>query len=351
MRDLGTLGGRYSMAFAINEHGQIAGTSRPGPVGSGSREVFLWDGGKMRDLGPYGWDITWQELNGGYCCVVVNAEGAVAWRRRWSHGNVWVGGTLTALRFAIRDMNSRGQIVGVAYSKSTGGPGRAHAVLWQNGQLRDLGILPGYVSSDARAINDAGIVVGASYSANGERSAAVTWENGGIRELPTPAGLSKCSAVAVNSRGVVLGTCSGHAILWQGGRTRDLGADLEPVALSDRDQVMGSIPPYGAFFWNGEGVRKLGSLGGNRTFANDMNDRGQIVGSSLTLHGRLHAFVWDNGVMTDIGRPGSYSTSEALAINDRGEIVGWSQIGEPKPQGMEYSGPPSHAFLWMPTGA
>jgi probable HAF family extracellular repeat protein len=48
MSDLGTLGGRYSKAVAINERGQVVGKSqiRPG----GWYEAFLWQSGKLTDL-------------------------------------------------------------------------------------------------------------------------------------------------------------------------------------------------------------------------------------------------------------------------------------------------------------
>lgn len=37
----------------------------------------------------------------------------------------------------------------------------------------------------------------------------------------------------------------------------------------------------------------LGSLGGNRSYAYDINDKGQIVGSAKTVDGQLHAVLWN----------------------------------------------------------
>jgi probable HAF family extracellular repeat protein len=50
IRDLGTRGGKFSIAYAINERGQVVGTSR---TSSGEQHVFLWQGGNMSDLGRY----------------------------------------------------------------------------------------------------------------------------------------------------------------------------------------------------------------------------------------------------------------------------------------------------------
>ena len=51
--DLGTLGGTYSSAFAINERGQVVGDSTTDP-NSGETHAFLWQRGTMTNLGTLG---------------------------------------------------------------------------------------------------------------------------------------------------------------------------------------------------------------------------------------------------------------------------------------------------------
>ena len=75
----------------------------------------------------------------------------------------------------------------------------------------------------------------------------------------------------------------------------------------------------------GYDVFDLGTLGGNSAKPLDLNDYGQVVGSSRTSSGGTHAFVWDNGVMHDLGTLG-YEGSVAQRINNAGVIAGavWS---------------------------
>ena len=48
-------------------------------------------------------------------------------------------------------------------------------------------------------------------------------------------------------------------------------------------------------------VTDLGTLGGNSTTAYAVNASGKVVGYATTLDGDTHAFLWENGVMQDLG--------------------------------------------------
>jgi probable HAF family extracellular repeat protein len=67
----------------------------------------------------------------------------------------------------------------------------------------------------------------------------------------------------------------------------------------------------------------LGTLGGNLSGANAVNNRGEVVGVSRTASGQLRAFVWTaRSGMLELPTLGGESV--AVAINERGDITGSS---------------------------
>jgi probable HAF family extracellular repeat protein len=87
----------------------------------------------------------------------------------------------------------------------------------------------------------------------------------------------------------------------------------------------------------------LGTLGGVFSVAHDINKRGQIVGRASLNTGAQHAFLWEDGVMRDLGTLPGGSFSEAYGINDRGQVIGWSTIDEATCTLFDGCW---HAFLW-----
>ena len=78
-------------------------------------------------------------------------------------------------------------------------------------------------------------------------------------------------------------------------------------------------------------VVDLGTLGGNGSFARDINDRDQMTGNSRPSDGPLQSFLWSDGEMTALGSlPGSNGFSRGYAINNSGVVVGESDNDSPR---------------------
>lgn len=77
-------------------------------------------------------------------------------------------------------------------------------------------------------------------------------------------------------------------------------------------------------------IINLGTLGGNRSIAEDINAHGQVAGSSHNADGEYRAFRYENGVMTNLGTLGGQS-SFGEGINDSGVVVGSSQTATGAP--------------------
>src|SRR5512142_1723508 len=76
-------------------------------------------------------------------------------------------------------------------------------------------------------------------------------------------------------------------------------------------------------------VVDLGTLGGPGSYATAVSDTGFVVGCSDVMPNGVHAFIYYQGVMRDLGTASdSGGNSCALAVNDAGVAAGRSGTGE-----------------------
>jgi uncharacterized membrane protein len=194
--------------------------------------------------------------------------------------------------------------------------------LWQDGWMIPLSTLGGH-NGAASAINNQGEVAGNAETATTDSTCPpydptqgqyqvlqdkpVVWENGHIKELPTYGGDPDGFAIAINDNGQVAGASG---------------------VCSTLNVINGLyLSPVHALLWDHGKVTNLGSLGGNfGNQAHNINDRGQVVGvSDLPGDAVFHGFIWSRSTgMQDVPPLGGDTYSVALAINDSGEVGGVS---------------------------
>jgi probable HAF family extracellular repeat protein len=227
-------------------------------------------------------------------------------------------------------INNRGQIVGIAENAvhdascptqpAVTGSGPLtldfEAVLWEGGPhpIQKLDPLPGDSVGMAFWINDRGLTVGGS----GSCADSI---------LPGPA-------------------VTPHAVLWENGTVTDMGnlggtvnTELRGIgtialAINNRGQAVGAAALAGnttghAFLWS----RELGHMVDLGTIQGDVvsaalaiNDRGHVVGPSLDEDGNPRAFLFKDGAMKDLNSlvpPGSIYMLIPYAINYEGEVAGF----------------------------
>src|SRR5688500_1395573 len=192
------------------------------------------------------------------------------------------------------DLNDSAQVVGYSRTSML----QSRAFLWDNGQMANLGVVNADdFQSAATDVNSLGHAVGTSTLRNGFARAALFRNGSAIGltpELPPYEGTSFASAI--NDHGHIVG------------------------AVDDDDSMF-----YEGILWSANGPRTvLGHLGGGSTRPADINNAGQIVGTSNTTAGPGHAFLWEYGLMTNLGVLEGDEDSGASAINADGVIVGTS---------------------------
>lgn len=178
-------------------------------------------------------------------------------------------------------INDLGEVVGYIDT-----PTYAHACLWKNGNIIDLGSL-GTLESITFSINNSGQIVGYSRIPSGNSSAI-------------------------------------HAFIWQNGTMTDIGSiwseQTVATSINNIGQIVGwtvNVDDCYAAYWQNLTMTTLKNQGELfKSEARSINNYGQIVGSMFIDSNDNHAFLWQNGNIVDLG-PG-----DALSINDLGQVVG-----------------------------
>jgi probable HAF family extracellular repeat protein len=236
-------------------------------------------------------------------------------------------------------INNQGWVMGESGVAPGNWPVVTHGTLWNNGVVTDLGTLGGPGSGiDWVQKNDRGLIVVLSQTANIDPNnedfcnfpfnteltcVGAVWQNGVLTALPTLGGYNAYPG-GLNNLGQIVGaaetttqdpTCAPPQVL-----------DFEAVIWGPKPGQIQALPPF---------------PGDSTGIAVGINDQGQVVGVSggcapygLSI---IHALLWKDGRPVDLGSLGGPNGTVPFVINNRGEVVGYSDLAD---------GVTTHAFLW-----
>lgn len=203
-----------------------------------------------------------------------------------------------------------------------------------SGSIQTLGQFPNAAATEGIGLNSSGHIVGSALvNGNGGYPTAFLFDGVAYRDL------GPGSARAINDNGDIALAASattmtppGSGILLQG-ETRTLlgtlgGTTSTPNDINNAGVIVGKANLPGdasghAFVYQNGAMSDLGTLGGKDSVATALNEQGQVIGYASTAEGQDHAFLYENGAMKDLGTLGG-SASAAYDINERGQIVGMS---------------------------
>jgi probable HAF family extracellular repeat protein len=216
--------------------------------------------------------------------------------------------------------------------------------------------------TQAVALNDNGDVVGNSDINTPGASRAFLYQrsNRVVSQLPCIAGqLCDASVSSINDHATAVGTYwppgdGSQAVRWRlnGGPeyvNHIVGDFSVATGIANNDDVTGALSTtrgYFDFLWKADGsgvglgdlVRCAFCVFSPQSAAVAINDRGYVVGwadwavlTTPDIYGPfvsgVHAFLWRNGAMTDLGALGDGTYSSANALNNADEIVGVTSVG------------------------
>jgi probable HAF family extracellular repeat protein len=257
-----------------------------------------------------------------------------------------------SMEVQAKALNDRGDVVGFA----DGRDGTMHAILWRRGNVAravDLGVLPGYVSSEAYGVTNQRVVFGLLYDRR-ERTFPFLWNDGRMTVLRGPNGRKRQADVpdrnAINERGQIAGTLliagQRRAVRW----TRNGKATL--------------LPPLPGHAWtNAWSIGNGGVVSGwSRRLPSDDGENNPVLwtrsGKVVPLHtapgradgsaeatnrsGLTVGYLGNLGTDTDpesdqaavwqartadpllLGRADPFAGAELVDVNDRGQAAGMS---------------------------
>lgn len=310
--DLGALGGTNAMAYAINNHEQIAGTAQ---TAMGNYHAFMFDGGRMIDLGTMGGSNSWAYGLNDMGWMVGAADLPMTNMHAFLCTNALMNplmdlGTMGGSNSAAWMIDMHGDMVGWAAITN----GSHHAFFMTNslmGDMMDLGTAGG-TNSQAYCINSNRMVAGYAMMSDG-----------------TMQPIMSTNAMYGSSTMMTMGMGGMGASGGQSWSINNMG-DTAGMAEMSGGNYHAVVSASGGMM--GRMEVDLGTLGGTNSIAYCLTDAGTVIGTAQLTNGMMHAFLVTNALggtvrmmdlNTMLSTNSGWELMEARGMNAAGQIIGW----------------------------
>lgn len=296
LTDLNVTSPAVAFPTGVNDSGVVVGGAIKANLGSlsASAAPFIYENGaiqtapaQLADALPLAVNNAGQvvatslQVSGGSLNFLIQSQGFV---------DALPGNTVTQLAApgggssSAFSINASGEIAGASVEPSAASV--ITPLLWKNSSPQALPLLSGYPSALAGSVNDSGVAAGMAFdisftelSANGTAH-AVLFNNGSVIDLGVLSGDVSSAATSINNSGTVVGFSDSQAPNF----ALQLNAFIAPAASK-----------YRAFIYSGGKMYNLtdqltNGSGWQLSFATAINNAGQIAGTGL-INGAQHAFL------------------------------------------------------------
>ncbi|NNE47781.1 MAG: tandem-95 repeat protein, partial [Rhodothermales bacterium] len=332
IEETGTLGGRGSRAFAINDDGVVVGTSL---TTAGVVKAFIWTDNSILEIDSD--ETRYSQAFGvndvGQVVGAIEQDGeitAAVWQLGPEKTESTLLPTLDGAFSVAFDVNNAGQVVGTSL-----GAGDFRPVVWTGGIMSEIAV-DGVSSGQAESINESGQLVGLTVSQSGTESAI----RGTVQQVQR-IGSDDTRAYAVNGLGVAVGSKETAGVIsatrWDPDGS-EFSFDVTGSTFAEAYGINDSGWIVGAYSSSvGAGKSEATTLRSNDVLADLLNEGPTAMrfGKSMdigvdpakTSAMDLRASLWIGESLLDLNAlipaESGWTLVEARDVNSSGRIVGY----------------------------